>query len=103
MMEEGRPKADEITLESGQIGLPRDISQISEQDILEGKVRLTEQEISAFVEGRTGWPLFQEVFMISALSGLGVDDLRDFFYHKAYEAPWLFSSQVNDGYDIFPY
>ncbi|XP_042858893.1 GTPase Era, mitochondrial-like [Penaeus japonicus] len=94
MMEEGRPKADEITLESGQIGLPRDISQISEQDILEGKVRLTEQEISAFVEGRTGWPLFQEVFMISALSGLGVDDLRDFFYHKAYEAPWLFSSQM---------
>ncbi|XP_047497084.1 GTPase Era, mitochondrial-like [Penaeus chinensis] len=87
-------KKSENTLITGQIGLPRDISQISEQDILEGKVRLTEQEINAFIENRTGWPLFQEVFMISALSSLGVDDLKDFFYYKAYEAPWIFNSQM---------
>lgn len=84
------------TLVTGQIGLPRDISQISEQDVMEGKVRLTEQEINAFIENRTGWPLFEEVFMVSALSSLGVDDLQDFFYHKAYEAPWIFSSQVSN-------
>lgn len=96
-------KKNENILITGQIGLPRDISQISKQDVLEGKVRLTEQEINAFIEGQTGWPLFQEVFMISALSSLGVDDLKDFFYYKAYESPWIFSSQGSNGCAIFLY
>lgn len=71
-----------------------DISHIKESDVFSGKVCLTEQQVKAFVEHRKSWPLFQEVFMVSAKHGSGVDDLRDYLLACAQPQPWLFSSQV---------
>lgn len=71
-----------------------DISHITEDDVFSGKVHLTEQQVKAFVEHRKSWPLFEEVFMLSAKHGSGVDDLRDFLLACAQPRPWIFSSQV---------
>lgn len=71
-----------------------DISHIKESDVFSGRVRLTEQQVRSFVEHRTSWPLFEEVFMVSAKNGIGVDDLRDFLMACAHPRPWIFSSQV---------
>lgn len=68
---------------------------ISESDVLEGRVQLTEHQVLKFVEGRKSWPKFQEVFMISALDGTGVDDFRDFLVAAARPGPWIFSSEVS--------
>lgn len=71
-----------------------DISHIKESDVFSGKVHLTEQQVKVFVEHRKSWPLFEEVFMLSAKHGSGVDDLRDFLLACAQPRPWIFSSQV---------
>lgn len=71
-----------------------DINHIKESDVFSGKVRLTERQVKAFVEHRKSWPLFEEVFMVSAKNGTGVDDLRDFLLACAQPQPWIFSSQV---------
>ncbi|KRX20305.1 GTPase Era, mitochondrial [Trichinella nelsoni] len=41
-----------------------------------------------------GWPYFDEVFMISALYGDGVDDVRNFLLNKTREAEWNYHSSV---------
>lgn len=71
-----------------------DISHVKESDVFSGKVHLTEQQVKVFVEHRKSWPLFEEVFMLSAKHGSGVDDLRDFLLACAQPRPWIFSSQV---------
>ncbi|KAK4308416.1 hypothetical protein Pmani_019890 [Petrolisthes manimaculis] len=70
------------------------LDNISESDVLEGRVHLTEHQVLQFVERRKSWPKFHEVFMISALDGTGVDDFRDFLMASAQPGPWIFSSQV---------
>lgn len=76
------------------LGSSYDISHIKECDVFSGKVRLTEQQVKSFVEHRKSWPLFEEVFMVSAKKGTGVDDLRDFLIACAQPHPWIFSPQV---------
>lgn len=71
-----------------------DISHIKESDVFSGRVHLTEQQVKTFVEHRKSWPLFEEVFMVSAKEGTGVDDLRDFLMACAQPQPWIFGSQV---------
>lgn len=68
---------------------------ISESDVLEGRVQLTEHQVLKFVEERKSWPKFQEVFMISALDGTGVDNFRDYLVAAARPGPWIFSSEVS--------
>ncbi|XP_063840476.1 GTPase Era, mitochondrial-like [Scylla paramamosain] len=71
-----------------------DISHIKESDILAGRVHLTEHQVQTFVKDRRSWPLFDDVFMISAQDGTGVDDLRDFLLSCAQPQPWIFSPKV---------
>ncbi|XP_045599265.1 GTPase Era, mitochondrial isoform X1 [Procambarus clarkii] len=87
------PKSEDKSL-CGLVDVSFNTSHYNERDVLEGKVRLTEQTVSAFIQNRKSWPKFEQVFMISALDGTGVDDLRDFFYSRAYSNSWIFSSQV---------
>ncbi|XP_076367300.1 GTPase Era, mitochondrial isoform X2 [Tachypleus tridentatus] len=48
-------------------------------------------------EAKTGWPNFSRVFMISALDGNGVADLRTYLLETARQAPWLYHcSTVTD-------
>lgn len=71
-----------------------DISNIKESDILAGRVHLTEHQVQTFIKDRRSWPLFDDVFMISAQDGTGVDDLRDFLLSCAQPRPWIFSPKV---------
>ncbi|XP_068217503.1 GTPase Era, mitochondrial [Palaemon carinicauda] len=64
------------------------------EETLKTHRHLTEHEVIDIIKDRKGWPHFQEVFMISALKALGVDDLRNYLLSKAYSSPWLFSSKV---------
>lgn len=73
------------------------VSEVNERDILEGRVRLTEQQVTSFIKDRRSWPKFEEVFMISALDGTGVDEVRELLLSSAYSSPWIFSSQVSEG------
>jgi GTP-binding protein Era len=41
-----------------------------------------------------GWPHFQEIFMVSALTGDGLDALKNYLIEKAKPAEWLFPSEV---------
>lgn len=38
-------------------------------------IGLTEKQVMKAIEGKTSWPKFSQVFMISALEGDGVDDI----------------------------
>lgn len=39
-----------------------------------------------------GWPGFSEVFMISALTGDGIQDLRDYLIKQARPGKWIYSA-----------
>ncbi|KAK7073203.1 hypothetical protein SK128_003505 [Halocaridina rubra] len=82
--------------QKGQQNVPKTIEtkRFTEEDVFKGRVQLTEQEVMEFIKERQGWPLFQEVFMISGLKGLGVEDLKDYLLTSAKRAPWIFGSQV---------
>jgi GTPase len=58
---------------------------VDKQDLLDLTQKLSESE------------LFTDVFMVSALSGDGVDDLRAFFAAKAPVGPWMYpEDQLSD-------
>ncbi|KAK7485437.1 hypothetical protein BaRGS_00023385 [Batillaria attramentaria] len=46
------------------------------------------------VRGMKGWPHFKCVFMVSALSGDGVADLRDYLIQSAKEGDWYYHSSL---------
>ncbi|XP_013789808.1 GTPase Era, mitochondrial-like [Limulus polyphemus] len=49
------------------------------------------------VDTETGWPNFSRVFMISALDGNGVADLKTYFLETAHPSSWLYHcSMVTD-------
>ena len=78
-----------------------DISHIKESDILAGRVHLTEHQVQSFIRDRRSWPLFDDVFMISAQDGTGVDDLRDFLLSCAQPRPWIYNPKVKSQYFVF--
>ncbi|XP_067139023.1 GTPase Era, mitochondrial isoform X1 [Centruroides vittatus] len=41
-----------------------------------------------------GWKSFSKVFMVSALTGDGVDDVRNYLFSLAYPSPWIYHSSV---------
>lgn len=63
-------------------------------DMQEGLGHLSERQISQFVADHSGWPKFNDVFMISARDGLGVDDLGDYLLDNAKPSPWIFNHSV---------
>ncbi|XP_018013044.1 uncharacterized protein LOC108670105 [Hyalella azteca] len=60
----------------------------SEQDVFQGRVRLSEDQARDFVRDRRGWPLFQEVVFTSVKTGKGVDVLRELLTRRARPATW---------------
>ena len=70
------------------------IDHLKENDILAGRVHLTEQQVQTFIKDRKSWPQFDDVFMISAKDGTGVDDLKDYLLTCAQPHPWIFSPKV---------
>lgn len=46
------------------------------------------------VRGMRGWPLFKEVFCLSAVTGEGLDDLRSYLLECARPSPWDYHSSL---------
>jgi len=54
-----------------------------------------ENEHQETVENETiGWPNFSRVFMVSALTGDGVSDIKDYFLARAYDGKWKFPPDI---------
>ncbi|XP_026287020.1 GTPase Era, mitochondrial isoform X1 [Frankliniella occidentalis] len=54
-----------------------------------GSDKLTEQQVVGYLKNTTSWPHFSEVFMISALNGDGVGDIKEFLLNEAQPGRWL--------------
>lgn len=51
---------------------------------------LSELQIQRKVQNQKGWPNFSEVFMVSALLGDGMNDIKDYLLHISEPSPWLY-------------
>lgn len=60
---------------------------------------LTDSLVTQLTNGLVGWPGFKEVFAVSALEGLGVEDLRKYLCQLAYKAPWDFHPDLKTDVD----
>lgn len=70
---------------------------VSDEDVLSGRVKLSEQQLAAFIEGRKGWPYFERVLLTSALKSDGVMALRQVLEDSAVPAPWQYpASMITD-------
>ena len=64
-------------------------------DVLEkAHRRLTEEDVSALTSGLVGWPGFRDVFSVSALTGEGVADLRQYLLDTAAPGKWRFPANM---------
>ncbi|KAL8583036.1 hypothetical protein ACOMHN_051200 [Nucella lapillus] len=52
------------------------------------------REACRAVQGLRGWPLFGRVFMVSALSGDGVEDVKDYLVARAVRGDWDYHSSL---------
>ena len=50
--------------------------------------------LSTLVRGKTYWPYFNQVFMISAKLNDGIDDLKRYMFSRARSAEWIFSRNM---------
>lgn len=57
------------------------------------EVRLIQEAVAA-VRGKRGWEGFQEVFLISALDGTGIDLLKDYLVKISKPGDWVYHSSV---------
>lgn len=51
---------------------------------------LSELQVQRKVVNERGWPNFREVFMVSALLGDGMNDIKDYLLHISESSPWLY-------------
>lgn len=52
------------------------------------------RRVGVEVKEDKGWPYFQEIFMVSALSGDGLADVKNYLVKNAKPGKWLFPEQV---------
>ncbi|XP_023704282.1 LOW QUALITY PROTEIN: GTPase Era, mitochondrial [Cryptotermes secundus] len=51
---------------------------------------LSELQVQRKVANERGWPNFKEIFMVSALLGDGMNDIKDYLLHISESSPWLY-------------
>ena len=73
---------------------------VSFEDVVSGKIKPNEKQVQKLVKKRRGWPLFKEVFMVSALEGFGVEDVRNFLINSSKKGNWIFNEDVSNLYFI---
>ena len=79
---------------SGEIGETSDGDHFS-QILSEAKnKRLTEDDVSRLTAGLLGWPGFREVFTISALTGDGVSDLKEYLFGSTRSGRWRYPEDL---------
>ncbi|XP_026677151.1 GTPase Era, mitochondrial-like [Diaphorina citri] len=54
----------------------------------------TEKALEKRISESRGYSNFNDIFMVSALEGTGIDDLRNFLLSQAKTSPWLFSQEI---------
>ncbi|XP_065209854.1 GTPase Era, mitochondrial [Planococcus citri] len=55
-----------------------------------GRDLLTQSEFQEIIDKEDGWPHFESIFMVSALNGDGVGDIKMYLLNSAIPGPWLF-------------
>uniref|UniRef100_H3AWI2 GTPase Era, mitochondrial n=1 Tax=Latimeria chalumnae TaxID=7897 RepID=H3AWI2_LATCH len=53
-----------------------------------------EKALHELIKNKRGWPRFQEIFMLSAVSGEEVETLKRYLVTRAKPGPWVFHSGV---------
>ncbi|KAF2357979.1 Small GTP-binding protein domain [Trinorchestia longiramus] len=71
----------------------------TEEDVLQGRVRLSEDQARDFVRDKKGWPLFQEVVFTSVSSKKGLDALRELLLRRARPAEWVYPPSLSTDQD----
>ncbi|XP_067011520.2 GTPase Era, mitochondrial [Anabrus simplex] len=56
----------------------------------ERRYQQSELSVKHFIKQERGWSYFSEVFMVSALTGSGVADIKDYLLQQAQRKPWVF-------------
>ena len=74
--------------------LSNKVADINLDDIFDGKIQLTEEEALTVAKNQSSWPMFQDVFMISAKKGHGVEDILEYIVACAYPSKWIFHEKV---------
>ncbi|XP_034240003.1 GTPase Era, mitochondrial [Thrips palmi] len=85
-------KVDAIKRKGSLLGLVRSLTK-SPKSPIPAKANLTEQQVAALSVNLSSWPHFCEVFMVSALEGNGVGDVKEYLLHEAQPGEWLFTDK----------
>lgn len=85
-------KVDVIKKKSSLLNLVQSLTKSPKSPILT-KSNMTEQEVTAQVKNVSSWPHFCEVFMVSALEGDGVGDIKEYLLSEAQPSQWLFKEK----------
>ncbi|XP_054257911.1 GTPase Era, mitochondrial [Macrosteles quadrilineatus] len=59
-----------------------------------GKRSVTEKEVMQEIKNQSGWPNFSQVFMVSALEGLGVGEVMEYLMQYAQRGRWVYSDDT---------
>ncbi|XP_050419939.1 GTPase Era, mitochondrial [Adelges cooleyi] len=51
---------------------------------------ISEIQLNAKIKDSVGWEKFKDVFMVSALTGDGVQDIKDYLLHNSKPSAWMF-------------
>nr|CAH7725741.1 unnamed protein product [Callosobruchus chinensis] len=71
-----------------------DLSRLLTESSLDGKPMPGAKAFKREDSEIKGWPFFQDIFMVSALTGDGLDDVRNYLVSKAEPGEWLFPEAV---------
>lgn len=84
----------DMNCESDNVGLPPPKKYKSEDHRLYIEYLNKVQKVARKIKDLQGWPLFQQVFMISALTDDGVDDLKEYLLDQTKRGDWMYHSGV---------
>ena len=62
--------------------------------------QLNDTVVTQLTNGLVGWPIFKEVFAVSALNGGGVSELKNYILSSAKKGQWKYHPQLRT--DISP-
>ncbi|CAH1997401.1 unnamed protein product [Acanthoscelides obtectus] len=71
-----------------------DLARLLTENCLDGKPMPGTKSFNREGSDMKGWPYFQDIFMVSALTGDGLEDVRNYLISKAQPGEWLFPEQV---------
>jgi len=79
--------------------IPEELRQPVDESVLKGELSWEQffnqvRHADKVVRNRRGWPLFKQVFSVSALRNIGLQDLKDYLMECARSEPWPYHSSL---------